>query len=551
MNLRHLASELRKRWVWIPLALLPALPFAAAFAPEPERLYAGVAVGTVVAVLGFAVANLREAATEARVLSLRPSTRPAAKPRFSEPIADRKLKAFARWTGRLENGWSATAAPLLMKTATTKNEDPRYRLKVLRALCGWAVRSRGERFERRDLDLDVVIVSNMNLPGGTTSSNEAEILAFREAGLKVGLLHHPVWNGNIARQINPKLEVLIDGDRVVRLTAADSARCKLMIVRLPNTMVKLMDDLPRIEPERTILVINQTPHEEYGVTGGYGRAWNIADVHRNLTDWVGDHTWYGISPVVLDILDRHHADELVGIDVSPEPWYNTIDMRRWELDADRPEPAGWNEPAEWNESAGTVDRPFRIGRHSRDHLTKWLNAAAQLRAAYPLREDIEVHVMGGHKSVRRILGSLPANWVSHPFGSMTAPEFLREIDAYVYFPDEAYVEAFGRAPLEAMTAGVPCILPEVFAPLFGDGALYCRPEEVEREVRRLMDDPAYYASRVAAGHRVVRERFSPQALMRRLASFGIEADPSVFDAPIAPEHAPCGLDDITTQRTFA
>lgn len=534
MNLRRLASELRKRWIWIPLALLPALPFAAAFSPGPERLYAGVAVGTVVVILGFAVANLREAATEARVLSLRSHPRPAVQPPFSGPIADRKLQAFARWTARLDNGWSGTAAPLLMRTAITKNEDPRYRLKVLRALCGWAVRSR--RDEPRDLDLDVVIVSNMNLPGGTTSSNEAEILAFREAGLRVGLLHHPVWNANIARQINPKLEVLIDGEQVVRLTAADTARCKLMIVRLPNTMVKLMDDLPRIQSDRTILVINQTPHEEYGVTGGYGRAWNIADVHRNLSDWIGDHTWYGISPVVLDILDRHHADELVGIDVAREPWYNTIDMRRWAFDADRTERA---------------ERPFRIGRHSRDHLTKWPNAAAQLRAAYPLCEDIEVHVMGGHKSVERIIGSLPENWVSHPFGSMATPEFLQELDAYVYFPDEAYVEAFGRAPLEAMTAGVPCILPAVFAPLFGDGAIYCRPEEVEREVRHLMDAPEHYAARVEAGRRVVRERFSPQALMGRLASYGIEADPGVFDAPIAPDDALSAHDHITTQRTSA
>jgi glycosyltransferase involved in cell wall biosynthesis len=533
MNLRRIASRLRKRWIWIPIALMPALPLVALLAPDAERLYAGLVAAGLVVVLALVLDNLRIASDRARSLALRPNPVPAAKPRYSGPISDRKLQAYARWTGRLHNGWSGTAEPLLLQTARSKGEDPRYRLKVLRALCDWHARDRRERRNPRDFDFDVVIVSNLNLPGGTTSSNEAEILAFREAGLRVGLLHHPVWNWNINRQINPRLEALIDDDRVVRLTAADSARCKLMIVRLPNTMIKLMDDLPLIQPERTILVINQTPHEEYGVTGGYGRAWSIADVHRNLSDWVGDHTWYGISPVVLDILDRHHAEELIGIDVSREPWYNTIDARRWDLGTDRSERA---------------DRPFRIGRHSRDHLTKWPNAAAQLRAAYPLREDIEIHVMGGHKSVQRILGSLPENWVSYPFGSMPAPEFLQELDAYVYFPDEAYVEAFGRSPLEALTAGVPCILPEVFAPLFGDGAIYCRPEEVEREVRRLMDDPVHYAARVEAGRRVVRERFSPQALMKRLAAYGIEADPTVFDAPIAPTEAPS---DIIEPRTYA
>ncbi|WP_158630496.1 glycosyltransferase family protein [Glycomyces terrestris] len=533
MKLRSIARRLRKRWPWALLALLPALPLAAAFAPEPGRAYAALLLGVVVFASVLAVSGLRAAAARSRELALHPSPAAPAAPKFSGPISDRKQKAYVRWTGRLHNGWSEAALPVLYQTARTKKEDPRYRLKVLRALCEWHAQERRDRREPRDLDFDVVIVSNMNLPGGTTSSNEAEILAFREAGLRVGLLHHPVWNWNIIRPINPKLEALVDDEQVVRLTPADTARCRLMIVRLPNTMIRLMDDLPQISADRAILVINQTPHEEYGVTGGYGRSWSIADVHRNLTEWVGDHTWYGISPVVLGILDRYHAEELAHVDVAAAPWYNTIDMRRWDRGDDLPERG---------------DRPIRIGRHSRDHITKWPNAADQMRAAYPARDDIEVHVMGGHKSVQRIIGTLPDNWVSHPFGSMHASEFLRELDVYVYFTDEAYVEAFGRSPLEAMATGVPCILPDRFEPLFGEGAFYCRPDEVEAEVRRLMDDPEYYRARVEAGRRTVRERFSPQALMQRLAGYGIDVDPAVFDAPIAPA---ADLDEPATARTSA
>ncbi|MEU6248323.1 glycosyltransferase [Glycomyces sp. NPDC047010] len=533
MNPRSIARRLRKRWPWALLALLPALPLAAVFAPEPGRAYAALLFGAVVFALVLAVSGLRTAADRARDLALRPAPAAPAAQKYSGPISNRKQQAYVRWTGRLHNGWSDAALPVLYQTARTKGEDPRYRLKVLRALCEWHAQDRRDRHEPRDLDFDVVIVSNMNLPGGTTSSNEAEILAFREAGLRVGLLHHPVWNWNIIRPINPKLDALVDGERVVRLTSADTARCRLMIVRLPNTMIRLMDDLPDLHADRAILVINQTPHEEYGVAGGYGRSWSIADVHRNLTAWVGDHTWYGISPVVQGILERHHAEELAEVDVAAEPWYNTIDMRLWDRGDELP---------------AFGDRPIRIGRHSRDHITKWPNAAEQMRAAYPLRDDIEVHVMGGHGSVQRIIGTLPENWVSHPFGSMHASEFLRGLDVYVYFTDESYVEAFGRSPLEAMAAGVPCLLPERFRPLFGDGAVYCRPDEVEAEVRRLAADPGYYRSRVEAGRRTVRERFSPQALLRRLAGYGVHADPAVFDAPLAPAAT---TDEPATPRTAA
>jgi hypothetical protein len=40
-------------------------------------------------------------------------------------------------------------------------------------------------------------------------------------------------------------------------------------------------------------------------------------------------------------------------------------------------------------------------------------------------------------------------------------------------------------------------------------------------VRRLMEDPAYYAERSAAGPRTVRERFSPDALLCRVSGLGV------------------------------
>lgn len=513
MKLSSLLRRARRHRVLIAAAALPMLALVGVTVlGGSTRGYLAVVLGTALLALAWFTTAVVEAVATARSGAAAMESRAVQRQGDGSrdgAIPERKLRGFARWSARLNHGWSESALPVLMKTAYGKKEHPGYRLKVMAALADWYAAKRRE-MPPRTLDLDIVLVSNMNLQGGTTSSNAAEVLAFREAGLKVGLLHHPVRDWNLARPMNPKLAELVDDEQVFGLRPDDTVRCDLMIVRFATAMVQLMEDLSEISPKRTILVINQTPFEEYGLNGGYGRSWSIAAVHANLTEWVGPHTWYAIGPAVREAMVENHAAELAGIDFPERPWFNTIDPAKWELE-EVPDRAD--------------DAPIRIGRHSRDHLTKWPNMADMLRQAYPAADDIEVHVMGGEAAVRRILGTVPSNWVSHPFGAMSATEFLASLDVYVYFIDDNYIEAFGRAPLEALAAGVPCILPPSFEKLFGDGAIYCEPGEVEDRIRRLMADRAYYLERVEAGKRVVRERFSPGSLLRRVAELGVEVSP--------------------------
>jgi glycosyltransferase involved in cell wall biosynthesis len=119
-----------------------------------------------------------------------------------------------------------------------------------------------------------------------------------------------------------------------------------------------------------------------------------------------------------------------------------------------------------------------------------------------------------------VLGSLPANWVDHPFGSVPAREFLHGLDFLVYFIADDCVEAFGRSPLEAMAAGVPCVMDPRFEALFGEAALYCEPEEVAGTVRRLVDEPGAYEAQVERALKKVEADFSTDALVRRVARLG-------------------------------
>ncbi|NUQ88812.1 MAG: glycosyltransferase family 4 protein [Glycomyces artemisiae] len=428
-----------------------------------------------------------------------------------EDAVDEKDLYHDKWAARLQNGFAATAIEPLLRTARNRSNRPEHRLRTLRTLDAWLQAEARAHDARVDHSLDVLIVSHFGLPGGNTSANVADITALTRAGFRVGLLHHPVYRWDVATPINPKIAELVDDDAVVLVSAQDSVRCDLAIVRLPTIMGRLMDELPEIEAGRTVLLVNQPPFTFYDEDGGRREQWSVRTVFETVQGWLGDHTWYTIGPAVRETLERHHGHELDGIDIADEYWYEIIDVADWIRPERRP-----------------GDRPIRIGRHARDAPQKWPDTPEAVLGCYPASPEFEVHSLGGVETPREMLGSVPDNWIDHPFGSVPVREFLHGLDVHVYFTSLQYVEAFGRSPMEAMAVGLPCIMDPRFEALFGEGALYCEPDEVESVVRKLVDEPGRYEEQVRRAQEKVEQDFSPAALVRRVIRLG--ASPTGGDA---------------------
>ncbi|MFC3492241.1 glycosyltransferase [Glycomyces rhizosphaerae] len=421
-----------------------------------------------------------------------------------DDLAEERTRYHEKWAARLRHGYSASALEPLLKTARNRENPAEYRLQALETLDSWFQDEERAHQARADRSVDVLIVSHFGLPGGNTSANVADITALTRAGLRIGLLHHPVYRWDVSVPINPKIAELIDGDQVVLVDAHDTVRCDLTVVRLPTIMERLMDDLPEIDTARTVLVVNQVPFTFYDADGGRRPQWEPRAVHETVQGWLGDHTWYLIGPEVRRTLERHHRDEIDGIDIADEYWYEIIEAAEWARPARR-----------------TGDGPIRIGRHTRDAPLKWPETPEKLLACYPDAPEFAVHSLGGAATPLELLGTLPGNWVDHPFGAMPAREFLHELDVYVYFVADDCVEAFGRSPLEAMAAGVPCIMDPRFQSLFGEAAIYCEPGEVASTVRKLIDEPGAYEAQAERASRKVQADFSPDALVRRMIRLGV------------------------------
>jgi hypothetical protein len=222
-------------------------------------------------------------------------------------------------------------------------------------------------------------------------------------------------------------------------------------------------------------------------------------VRETLTELFGtEGTWIPISALVHGLMsaDKQYPPPF------PEVWLPLIDTKTW--------------CAEDLRCRRRVRLRARIGRHARDHYTKWPSQPDELRAAYCVDKECDVDILGGARHALNAIGTQPANWIIRSFGAMDVLTFLSDLDFFIHYPAEDYIEEAGRAIIEAMAAGVPTILPPVFQQTFGDAAVYAEPKGVWSVSQSLWRDENAYLARAKAGRDFVLQNCGYGQLQKRL-----------------------------------
>jgi hypothetical protein len=363
--------------------------------------------------------------------------------------------------------------------------------------------------------VDVVYVTDPRLSGGGNKSIVEEIDAHAAAGYTTGVL--PLLSGTRgARPIDRSIAGAIDRGRATLLRPERPVRCRLLLVRGPAIFLAEQVVRPDVRADRAVLVANAV-HRHRDVSR---MAYDPLEAHAAATAMLGQPLeWVPLSPIVRTWLRRLAPDLALG----PLDWGNVIDVDRWHVD--RPVP---------------VRRPLRIGRHSRDGATKWPADAAQLRAAYPTDDpDVSVHVLGGADAAGEVLGGVPPRWEVQPFDGTDVHRFLADIDFHVYFHHPDWVEAFGRAVLEAAASGAVPVVADYLREVFGDAALYAEPATAMDRVRALADDPDELTAQRERGRTVIAERYGHEAHVGRLRELiGPPREASPSPVGVAPPRPP-------------
>ena len=351
----------------------------------------------------------------------------------------------------------------------------------------------------RTASYDLILVSDLSLLGGTRRCNEGYIAAATALGYRVGLFHWPRYDLTLRPDIDVEYRRMSYQPNVDILVPEDVVECDTVLIHHPPILKYPIDAVPQVTTRQVAILVNQSPmHLRSAVPRYY-----FPDQVRELTLKFFGHEplWLPISPLTRRILQETGG-------------YGHVSETNWTPPLGRDLPEG-DPPS--RKGIGT-SRQIVLGRHSRDHATKWPETPSAINAAYCANTDIAVWLMGGVRTPKKLLGDLPENWRIIGFDEIPVEDFISNLDFFVHFVSDDYIEEFGRNIMEAMANGVPTILPAVFRETFGDAAIYCAPNEVESVIRRLWQDELGYAEMSRRGLAFVEAECSNRVVKARLRS---------------------------------
>ena len=348
------------------------------------------------------------------------------------------------------------------------------------------------------MEVDVAIVGDFRFPGGTSTAVASEVAALAAAGYRVGLIASATPLLSDWRMMHPDIVALARSGAAELIAPGVPVRAALCCLHHPAVFAQYPAEAPGVRAEQTLLIAHHPP-----VDGNGAEQYPVDVVSRIAGELFGRVTWAPVGPKV-----RAAFRGVTGRPpLTAADWVNVIDADRYATPRD-----------------GFVGAVPVIGRHSRPDPAKWPASREAFLEAYPDDPAFRVRLMGYDRQLDPVVGRRPANWEVLRFDAMPVREFLAGLDYFSYFHSEAWIEAFGRAVLEAMAAGLVCLLPKDFEPVFGGGAVCCDRAEVADRVRALHADPAAYARQSDEATALVRDAYGPAVAVARVrALIGVPA----------------------------
>ncbi|MGM8910338.1 glycosyltransferase [Psychrobacter sp. 1U1] len=338
----------------------------------------------------------------------------------------------------------------------------------------------------KNIHYDLILISDLSLLGGTRRCNEGYIKAAEALGWKVGLFHWPRYDLKTA-EIADEYTKLSYNENIDFLVPEDEVTAKLVIIHHPPILNFEIDAVPSITCNKLGILVNQSPMQLWSQEPSYYDSNEVTALCKKLFNV--SPLWIPISPRVIETLNKSGIVDNVYEDTWFPPYNHELDNTSISL------------PLEFG-----TNRKIIVGRHSRDHWTKWPKDKNEIKQAYLAdKSDINVLLMGGVQTPKKQIGKLPKNWQAIDFDAISVTEFISKLDFFIHYTHEDYIEEFGRNIMEAMALGKVVILPPEFEEIFGNSAVYAKPNEVYQTIQEMWQNPNLYLKQAEQGHNFVKQ----------------------------------------------
>src|SRR5690606_19950639 len=212
------------------------------------------------------------------------------------------------------------------------------------------------------VEVDLLFVMDFAMQGGAFSSTMNYIHAALRAGRRVGVFHWRRYELDVTVPPRSEIRRLVHEGRVALISPDERLSADLVIVGYPLILRAIIDRPPEIECRRFAIITNQMWARLHG---GGDVQYDPTEVAANVEKTFGvSPVWVPISGQVRDLMVQDGRYE----SIHPEVWTPLIDTDVW-----------CEREVSWR--GAERQRPV-IGRHARDHYTKWPTRTELVRAAY-------------------------------------------------------------------------------------------------------------------------------------------------------------------------
>ncbi|OZI56393.1 glycosyltransferase family 2 protein [Bordetella genomosp. 4] len=310
------------------------------------------------------------------------------------------------------------------------------------------------------------------------------IQASREHGWSTALYHWPRYESYVHAPIDPRVYEACQQYDLEIITNGDEITVRSALVPHPEIFQYRLDQFPQMDVEQVAVVATEAliPNDDVDGSGSFSsattRGAKINVVKSHLLQLFGTSgTWWPISVSVHSKL----ADVDPSINISPDIWLPLVDLNDRKLDV------------ALSRRKRNVPNLGRYYGASPEIGGSWPDSFKDVKRAYCVDSNMKVHFVGDEDVVCSHFGRRPNNWTFKREADVGIPEFLTEIDFYIYYPDRNYFGIFDPVIPHALYWGIPVVTYPALREVFRNAAIYSTPEKVASTIAEYWADKNRYA----------------------------------------------------------
>jgi hypothetical protein len=346
-------------------------------------------------------------------------------------------------------------------------------------------------------DVDVLMVADWRFLESTQRTAADELGALAAAGVRVAVLPLESYRAVYLKRapLAAPVQDLVNQGVVEQVALGERVRARLVIVRQAAVLQFTAGMTSHVTTDRIVVVADRAPARTDGTDRRYVPA--VATEAARRLFGAPEVRWVAQDAGVRAALRT--ADP--GLAVADRDWPTVL------------APPGWVEERRGCRAARAA--PVVAGLDLCDAAGWPPDAAETMAAARGLPgADIRVRLPDRPRDAPR--AAVPRDWVGYEAGDLGPRPFLHQLDFYLHFPPAGATEHYSRPALEAAAMGCVVVMPERFAGLYGDAAVYCGADEVGALIARYRDDPDLFAEQSRRARAVVRRAHDPAAILEAL-----------------------------------